>query len=111
MIGGMVGVGEEVGLVVLVGFGVFVIVGVRLLVGGGGVVVISNILGEGDNGLRKPSVGGRNKASSVVGTIASICEQETAIIDKITEARTVVCLIGKYQGVIIPHLVKVANSD
>jgi hypothetical protein len=72
MIGGMVGVRDEVGLAVRVGFGVFVIVVVGLLVGGGGVVVISNFIGEGDNVSRKPSVGGRNKESSVAGTISSI---------------------------------------
>jgi hypothetical protein len=57
-------------------------------------------------------MGGRNKVSSVVAMITSICEQETANIDKIIMARTVVCLIVvNYQGVIIPHLMKVANSD
>jgi hypothetical protein len=47
----MVGVEEEVGLAVLVGFGVFVIVGVELFVGDGGVVVYSKFVGVGDNVL------------------------------------------------------------
>jgi len=68
-------------------------------------------LGVGDQVGNKFSVGGRKIVFSVPCAIAPICEQEAANIDTIIKVRAVSFLIGNCQGVIIPHLVKVANSE